>query len=47
MKTLLMVTITCPDRPGIVEQITQVVIRYSANWEDSRLARWVAISPEL
>ncbi|MHB8972806.1 MAG: glycine cleavage system transcriptional repressor [Pirellulaceae bacterium] len=39
MKTLLMVTITCPDRPGIVEQITQVVVRYSANWEDSRLAR--------
>ena len=39
MKTLLVVTITCPDRPGIVEQITQVVIRYSANWEDSRMAR--------
>ncbi len=39
MKTLLVVTITCPDRPGIVEQITQIVIRYSANWEDSRMAR--------
>jgi glycine cleavage system regulatory protein len=39
MKTLLVVTITCPDRPGIVEQITQIVVRYSANWEDSRMAR--------
>lgn len=39
MKTLLVVTITCPDRPGIVERITQVVVRHSANWEDSRMAR--------
>jgi glycine cleavage system regulatory protein len=39
MKTFLVVTITCPDRPGIVEQITQIVVRYSANWEDSRMAR--------
>jgi glycine cleavage system regulatory protein len=39
MKTLLVVTMTCPDRPGIVERITQVVVRHSANWEDSRMAR--------
>lgn len=39
MKTLLVVTITCPDRPGIVERITQVVVRHAANWEDSRMAR--------
>ncbi len=39
MKTYLIVTITCPDRPGIVERITDIVVRYSANWEDSRMAR--------
>lgn len=39
MKTHLMVTITCPDRPGIVEQITAVTQRFSANWEDSRMSR--------
>ena len=39
MKTHLMVTLTCPDRPGIVEQITAVTQRFSANWEDSRMAR--------
>jgi glycine cleavage system regulatory protein len=38
-KTFLIVTITCPDRPGIVERITQSVVRYGGNWEDSRLAR--------
>ncbi len=39
MKTYLVVTITCPDRPGIVERITEKVVRFSANWEDSRMAR--------
>ncbi len=39
MKTFLVVTITCPDRPGVVERITQVVFGESANWEDSRMAR--------
>jgi glycine cleavage system regulatory protein len=39
MKTHLMITVTCPDRPGIVEQITEVTQRFSANWEDSRMAR--------
>ncbi len=39
MKTFLVVTITCPDQPGIVERITQTVLAHSANWEDSRLAR--------
>lgn len=39
MKTHLIVTITCPDRPGIVERITEVLISYSANWEESRFAR--------
>lgn len=39
MKTYLIVTITCPDRPGIVERITQRAVTHAANWEDSRLAR--------
>jgi glycine cleavage system regulatory protein len=39
MKSYLVVTITCPDRPGIVEQVTEVILRFSANWEESRLAR--------
>jgi glycine cleavage system transcriptional repressor len=39
MTTYLVVTITCPDRPGIVERLTEVLVGYSANWEESRLAR--------
>lgn len=39
MKTYLVVTITCPDRPGIVERLTEVLVGFSANWEESRLAR--------
>jgi glycine cleavage system regulatory protein len=39
MRTYLVVTITCPDRPGIVERITEVLVAFSANWEESRLAR--------
>jgi glycine cleavage system regulatory protein len=39
MKKHLVVTITCPDRPGVVERITQTVVDHSANWEDSRMAR--------
>lgn len=39
MKTYLVVTMTCPDQPGIVERITQQVLLHSANWEDSRMSR--------
>jgi glycine cleavage system regulatory protein len=39
MKTKLIVTITCPDRPGIVERMTEIVVAHGANWEDSRMAR--------
>jgi glycine cleavage system regulatory protein len=38
MKTYLMLTITCPDRPGIVERITEVIVGHSGNWEESRMA---------
>ncbi len=39
MRSYLVVTITCPDRPGIVEQITEALVGFSANWEESRMAR--------
>ena len=39
MKAHLITTIVCPDRPGIVERITQVVAAHNANWEQSRMAR--------
>ena len=39
MKTYLVVTVTCPDRPGIVERITEVLVGHAANWEESRMAR--------
>jgi glycine cleavage system regulatory protein len=39
MKTSLVVTVTCPDRPGIVERLTDVLVGHSANWEESRMAR--------
>jgi glycine cleavage system regulatory protein len=39
MKTYLVITVTCPDRPGIVERVTEVLADFSANWEESRMAR--------
>jgi glycine cleavage system regulatory protein len=39
MKRFLVVTITCSDRPGIVERVTDVVVAHGGNWEESRLAR--------
>ncbi len=39
MKNFLVVTITCSDRPGIVERVTDVVVTHRGNWEESRLAR--------
>ena len=39
MKTSLVVTVTCPDRPGIVERLTEVIGAADANWEESRMAR--------
>mgnify|MGYP002625532764 CR=1 FL=1 len=39
MRSFLVVTITCPDRPGIVESVTDVVASHVGNGEQSRLAR--------
>ena len=35
----LVASITCPDRPGIVERVTEVAVAHGANWEESRMAR--------
>jgi glycine cleavage system regulatory protein len=39
MRTYLVVTLACPDRPGIVDRVTEVMKQHSANWEESRMAR--------
>lgn len=39
MKQNLLIIITSPDRPGIVEQITDIVVSHGGNWEESRMAR--------
>jgi glycine cleavage system regulatory protein len=39
VKNYLIMSITCPDRPGLVERITEVIVAHSANWEESRMTR--------
>lgn len=39
MKQNLLIIITSPDRPGIVERITDIVVSHGGNWEESRMAR--------
>ncbi|NOX53714.1 MAG: glycine cleavage system protein R [Planctomycetes bacterium] len=39
MKTFLVITVTSPDHPGIVERVTRVLVEHGANWEESRMAR--------
>ena len=39
MKKNLVITVTSEDRPGIVERITEVLLEYGANLEESRMAR--------
>jgi len=39
MKTHVLATITCPDRPGVVERVTAVAVAHGANWEESRMTR--------
>lgn len=39
MGTSLVVTVIGNDRPGIVEQLSEVVLAAGANWEESRMAR--------
>src|SRR5262245_34168817 len=39
MHTSLVITIVGDDKPGIVEEISGVVLAVGANWEESRMAR--------
>jgi len=39
MRTTLIITVTCPDRPGIVEKVAAAVDSHGGNWEESRMAR--------
>ncbi len=39
MRTTLIVTVTCPDRPGIIERVAETVDEHGGNWEESRMAR--------
>ncbi|MBI5526670.1 MAG: hypothetical protein HY897_10090 [Deltaproteobacteria bacterium] len=39
MKRNLIVTVVCPDRPGIVDCLTGIICRFGGNWEESRMAR--------
>lgn len=38
LKTHLLITLTSPDRPGIVERVTEVVTAHGGNWEECRMA---------
>jgi glycine cleavage system regulatory protein len=39
MRTSLIVTVIGEDRPGIVDQVSDLVLAAGANWEESRMAR--------
>ena len=39
MRTSLVLTVIGPDRPGIVEQLSDQVLAVGGNWEESRMSR--------
>ena len=39
MQTSLVLTVIGPDRPGIVEQLSDQVLAVGGNWEESRMTR--------
>ncbi|MEC8553885.1 MAG: ACT domain-containing protein [Planctomycetota bacterium] len=39
MKSDFILTFTSPDRPGVIEDLTQFVVDCGGNWEESRSAR--------
>ena len=43
MKALFVVTITCPDAPGIVDKLSKVIMAHGANWEESRMTRLAGV----
>jgi glycine cleavage system regulatory protein len=39
MQTTLIVSVIGPDRPGLIEQLSSVIVAASGNWEGSRMIR--------
>ncbi len=39
MATFLELTVSCPDRPGLVETLSQAVANHRGSWLESRMAR--------
>lgn len=39
MTSNIILVFTSPDRPGVIEKLTSVVVEQGGNWEESRLAR--------
>lgn len=39
MTTTLVLTVIGPDRPGLVERISQTIVEHQGNWIESRMAR--------
>ena len=39
MRTSLVLTVIGDDKPGLVEQLSDLVLAAGANWEESRMAR--------
>jgi len=39
MSTFLVLTVSGPDRPGLVEKLSQVVAQHQGSWLESRMAR--------
>lgn len=39
MTTTLILTVIGPDRPGLVERISQTLVEHQGNWSESRMAR--------
>lgn len=39
MNTQLILTVICDDKPGVVEQLAQVITQHNGNWLESRMAQ--------
>ena len=39
MSTSLVLTVIGPDRPGLVESLSQTLLAYEASWQESRMLR--------
>jgi glycine cleavage system regulatory protein len=39
MKTTYVVTVTSPDRPGVVNDVARIVLAHGGSWQESRMVR--------